>query len=258
MHITLLVAAVSLTAPLHGQAGGLTAQQIVDKALDHSYLGPDGAQAEVTMVLTSARGTQRTRRLTVWSHKQGKRVRSLVRITAPPDVAGTSFLLTERPGGGDDMHLYIPAQKRTRRLVGRARRGRFLGSDFTYADMEVRELKNATYRRLADESIGRLRCYVIEATPKAGSDSQYGKVVAWIRQDNFVAIRLNMHDGRGTLQKQLFVRRLGRQNGRLVIKESRMVNKQERTSTVLRLESTRSLGGSVNDLFTVRNLARGL
>ena len=87
---------------------------------------------------------------------------------------------------------------------------------------------------------------------------QYGKVVAWIRKDNFVAIRLNLHDPKGQLQKQLFVRRLGREGGRTVIKESRMVNKREGTSTLLRLDSTRALPGRPDDIFTVRNLARGL
>lgn len=258
MHTALLSALLGIAGALTGQGDGLTAKQIVDKSLDHAYLGSDGSEAQVTMILTSARGTQRERRLTVWSQRRDKRVRSLVRITAPPDVAGTSFLLTQQAGGGDDMHLYIPSLKRTRRLVGRARRGQFLGSDFTYADMETRELRESSHRRLPDDKIGRFACFVIEATPKAGTDAQYGKVVAWIRKDNFVAIRLNLHDPKGQLQKQLFVRRLGRDGGRTVIKESRMVNKREGTSTLLRLDSTRALPGRSDDIFTVRNLARGL
>lgn len=258
MHATLFVTMAGLALVLTGQGDSLTARQIVDKALHHNTLGPEGSVAQVTMILTSSRGTQRERRLTVWSQKKGKQTRSLVRITAPPDVAGTSFLLTGQAGRGDDMHLFIPSLNRTRRIVGRARQGQFLGSDFTYADMETRELKEATHRRLPDEKIGRFPCYVIEATPKPGTDSQYLKVVAWIRQDNFVAIRLNMHDPKGQLLKQLFVRRIGRENGRLVIKESRMVNKREGTSTLLRLDSSRPLSGRTDDIFTVRNLARGL
>ncbi len=250
-----------LTLTLTGLCGGVpaqTAQQIVDKALAHSYLGDQGARADVHMTLTSARGTQRTRRLVVWSQKTGKRVRSLVRITAPPDVAGTSFLLKERAGGGDDMWLYIPSLKRSRRIIGRARRGRFLGSDFTYSDLEARELKGARSRRLADAKIGRYACFVIEVRPKASADSQYSRVVAWIRKDNYVAIRLKMYDRQGKLLKKLFVRRLGYRNGKPIIKESRMVNVQSRTSTLLRLLSSRSLAGHTAGLFTVRNLARGL
>lgn len=258
MLTALLTAVLGLAGSVTGQTDRLTARQIVDKALDHAYLGSDGSEAQVTMILTSARGTQRERRLTIWSQRRGKQVRSLVRITAPPDVAGTSFLLTEQAGGGDDMHLYIPALKRARRLVGRARRGQFLGSDFTYADLETRELRDSSHRRLPDEKIGRFACFVIEATPKPGTDAQYGKVVAWIRQDNFVAIRLNMHDSKGGLWKQLFVRRLGHEGGRTRIKESRMVNKREGTSTLLRLDSTRALPGRPDEIFTVRNLARGI
>ena len=250
-----------LTLALVGLTGGVpaqTAKQIIDKSLEHSYLGQDGSRARVKMTLTSARGTQRVRELRVWSHKKGKRVRSLVRITAPPDVAGTSFLLKERAGGGDDMWLYIPSLKRTRRIIGRARQGRFLGSDFNYSDMEARELKDANYKRLADGKIGRYPCFVIQATPKASAGSMYSKVVAWIRKDNYIAIRLKMYDKRGRLLKKMFVRRLGRRNGKPIIKETRMVNVQSRTSTLLRLISTRSLRGRTSGLFTVRNLARGL
>jgi len=235
-----------------------TAKQIVDRALEHSYLGPKGARARVEMVLTSARKTQRRRDLIVWSQKRDGRVASLVRIFAPPDVAGTSFLLKERKRGPDDMWLYVPALKRVRRIVGRAREGRFLGSDFTYSDLEARGLKRATYRRLPDDRIGRFRCFVVEARPRPGSGSPYQRIVAWIRMDNYVAIRLKMYDRHGRLAKKLFVRRIGHVGGRVVIKESRMVTMSSRTSTVLRLLSTRSLAGRTQGIFTVRNLERGL
>jgi hypothetical protein len=238
---------------------GLTAKQIVDKSMKHSYLGKDGSQATVQMTLVNHRGARRVRSLLIWSARQGERTRSLVRITAPADVRGTSFLFKGNAGGADDMWLYIPALKRTRRIVGKARQGRFLGSDFTYADLEARGLKGATHKRLADARIARFDCYVIEARPKAGSGSAYSRIEAWIRKDNFVAIRLKMYDGQGKLLKKLFVRRLGRSSaGRPVIKETRMVNVQSRTSTLMRVLSTRSLGGRTEGLFTVRNLARGL
>ncbi len=238
---------------------GLTAKQIVDKAMKHSYLGKDGSQASVRMTLKNRRGAQRIRSLLIWSMRKSKRTRSLVRITAPADVRGTSFLFKENASGTDDMWLYIPALKRTRRIVGKARQGRFLGSDFTYADLEARGLKGATHKRLADSKISRFSCYVIEAKPKAGSGSQYSRIVAWIRKDNFVAIRLKMYDKRGALLKKLFVRRLGKSAaGKPVIKETRMVNVQSRSSTLMRVLSTRSLAGRTSGLFTVRNLARGL
>jgi len=238
---------------------GLSAKQIVDKAMKHSYLGKDGSQATVQMTLVNRRGARRVRSLLIWSARAGNRTRSLVRITAPADVRGTSFLFKGSATGADQMWLYIPALRRTRRIVGKARQGRFLGSDFTYADLEARGLKGATHRRLADARIARFACYVIEARPRPGSGSSYGRIVAWIRKDNFVAIRLKMYDAAGKLVKKLFVRPLGHTAaGRPVIKETRMVNVQRRSSTLLRVVSTRSLGGRTQGLFTVRNLARGL
>lgn len=260
MRRTLVLGIVLGSLMLAGAAlAGRTAKQIVDRAMKHSYLGKDGSRATVRMTITNRRGSQRVRTLLIWSQRKAKRTQSLVRITAPADVRGTSFLFKENASGRDDMWLYIPALKRTRRLVGKARQGRFLGSDFTYSDLEARGLKGATHRRLADSRISRFACYVIEARPKARSGSQYSRIVAWIRKDNFVAIRLKMYDKRGKLLKKLFVRRLGRSSaGKPVIKETRMVNVQSRTSTVMRVLTTRSLAGRTSGLFTVRNLARGL
>jgi len=257
---TLFLGLILGSLMLGGEAyAGLTAKQIVDRAMKHSYLGKDGSQATVRMTLTNQRGARRVRSLLIWSQRLEKRTRSLVRITAPADVRGTSFLFKENASGQDDMWLYIPALKRTRRIVGKARQGRFLGSDFTYADLEARGLKSAVHKRLADAKIARFACYVIEARPKAGSGSAYLRIVAWIRKDNFVAIRLKMYDQRDKLIKKLFVRRLGRNAaGKPVIKETRMANVQQRTSTLMRVLSSKSLGGGASGLFTVRNLARGL
>jgi outer membrane lipoprotein-sorting protein len=260
MRVRLVLCILAGSLVLAGEArAGLTAQQIIDKAMAHSYLGKDGSQAKVRMTLTNRRGAQRVRTLLVWSQRQARRTRSLVRIIAPADVRGTSFLFRENASGADDMWLYIPALKRTRRIVGKARQGRFLGSDFTYADLEARGLKGATHKRLADSRISRFACYVIEAKPKRGSGSRYSRIVAWIRKDNFVAIRLKMYDRRNRLLKKLFVRRLGRSSaGKPIIKETRMVNVQSRTSTLMQVLSTKSLAGRTAGVFTVRNLARGL
>ena len=66
------------------------------------------------------------RQLTVWQ-KGDKR---LVRLTAPPRLAGTALL-----SDGEALHRHLPAYDQTRRVVGEARGDAFVGTDFTMEDL---------------------------------------------------------------------------------------------------------------------------
>ena len=85
--------------------------------------------------------------------------RVLVRFTYPNDIAGTGFLVWERPGGDDDRFLYLPALARVRRITGAERQESFVGSDFTYEDIGGRALEDYTYTlvRASERQLGRRR-----------------------------------------------------------------------------------------------------
>ena len=85
--------------------------------------------------------------------------RVLVRFTYPNDIAGTGFLVWERPGGDDDRFLYLPALARVRRITGAERQESFVGSDFTYEDIGGRALDDYTYTLVdgSERQLDRLR-----------------------------------------------------------------------------------------------------
>ena len=80
--------------------------------------------------------------------------RVLVRFTYPNDIAGTGFLVWERPGGDDDRFLYLPALARVRRITGAERQESFVGSDFTYEDIGGRALDDYTYTLVRKTAAG--------------------------------------------------------------------------------------------------------
>src|SRR3546814_19418383 len=63
-----------------------------------------------------------------------------MRISAPGDLAGASYLLRERDNG-DEMYVYIPALSKVRRVSGAAVDGSLWGTDLSFAD--VKQLGNA-------------------------------------------------------------------------------------------------------------------
>lgn len=184
-----------------------TAKQIVDASLDQNAMGFQSGHAALVLRIEDQRGSTRERSLDVRSKKQGELGRTLVTLTAPKEVEGQAFLFVEQTGE-DDVWMYMPAFKATRRVEGGQKKGAFLGSHFTYADLESRDLKESDYKRLPDETIGAHPVYVVEATPKDPAASEYGKVVTYVRKSDSVPLKIKFFGKDGAPAKTLFVEKL--------------------------------------------------
>ncbi len=190
----------------------LSADEIIDRAMDRNALGFETGRAQVTMLVFDRAGEQRERRLDVRSKRDDDRTRTLMSLTAPAEVRGQAFLFVENPDGADDMWMYVPAFDVVRRVEGSQRRAAFLGSHFTFADLESRDLREARYRRLSDERIGDHAVYVVEARPTRPQESDYGRVVAYVRQIDFIPLRVRFYDKDGDLDKTLFAEQINTDN----------------------------------------------
>jgi uncharacterized protein len=223
--VALAVLAAALAEPAASADAGF-AERIVRRMMDHDAFGAEGARTKMRMVIHTKSGGTRERVLDWISRKDGDEVRSVVRFRAPADVAGTAFLLVQRGAAADEQYVYLPALRRVRRIVGRERRGSFMGSDVSYADLERRDPSAGLYRQRGDETVGGHPCYVVESTPKPGreADHPYAKIRTWIRKTDAVALRVQFLGPGDRLEKTLFARRIQTIEGRPVVVESRMEN----------------------------------
>jgi outer membrane lipoprotein-sorting protein len=229
--IVFAVVGLVLAAPAISQnkpaAQELTAEQIVDRATELNSLGFEAGHAQMTLEVYDRAGEKRERRLDVKSKRSENRGRTLVTLTHPAEVRGQAFLFIENPDGEDDVWMYVPAFNVTRRIEGNQKRGAFLGTHFTYADLESRDIKDATYRKLPDEKIGDHDVYVIEARPKTPAQSDYSRVVSFIRKDDFIPMRIRFFGKDNNLDKTLFVEQLDKtDDGKTYIR--RMTARSER------------------------------
>lgn len=211
----------------------LTAEQIVDKMIDQDPLGYGGAEARVAMALVNDRGQENKRKVVMRSRKDGDTRRLFVRFQSPADVAGTSFLGID-DGGDRTQWLYLPAIGKTRRISGKQRNAAFVGTDYTYADMDNRDIDDSTKTRLADEQVGGRDCYVIEARPTS-KESAYAKVMLWIAKDSWLPLRIRFFDGKDQELKRLTVQEVKKVDGRWVIAESKMVDLKRQHTTVMKV-----------------------
>lgn len=122
------------------------------------------------------------------SHGESK---AILRFTAPPEVKGVALLIVNHPDRASDQWMWTPALERDRRIALQDRSARFFGTDFSFEDLEERDVEQFDYKLLADEACEGASCWKLESRPKQKKASQYTFSQLWIRKDNYVIVRID-------------------------------------------------------------------
>lgn len=183
------------------------AAQTVDQILDCVVANTPKATARQDFKLfvhDRSGGVQTMQAELHWKRGEDKLTNILVRLSAPPDLRGSSYLLIERPEQ-NDMFAYLPELKLVRRVTGRHSAGSVFGSDFSYEDMQRLYNVSTTGQstRLADSEIGGRMSYVIETMPVSEDDSAYRKTRSYIDQKTCVALKTEFFEKEEAPRKTL-------------------------------------------------------
>jgi hypothetical protein len=217
---------------------------------------------QMRLIDRQGRARERTLRVSALRGQGGAGDRVLVRFTYPGDIAGTGFLVWERPGGDDDRFLYLPALGRVRRITGAERQESFVGSDFTYEDIGGRALEDYAYTLVeengswADASGARVPAWRLESKAK-DADATYPRVVSTIRKDIFVVVGAEVFNRRAERAKDYRVTKLAQVQGIWTVMASTMANDIERTRTELAVTEARYNTGLAERDFSRRELENG-
>ncbi len=143
-----------------------------------------------------------------WKRMADGRSRALLRVTEPPHQAGLALLVVEpeAEAAEQEMFMYLPELRSTRRIVGSALAGSMFGSGFSYEDFALVQgmVASRAVRRLDDEHRDERVVYVIETSPAAAT-SQYARVVSHIDQAWCIPLALAFYRGNGELAKQVAI-----------------------------------------------------
>jgi hypothetical protein len=245
-----------------GPAARLTADAIA-RRVDERDTGRD-SRLTMTMRLFDRQGRARERALTVLGLRGqgGTGDRVLVRFSYPNDIAGTGFLVWERPGGDDDRFLYLPALGRVRRITGAERQESFVGSDFTYEDIGGRALEDYGYALVEENSSwtdaagARHAAWRLESRAK-DANATFPRVVSTIRKDNFVVVGAEVFNRRDERAKTYQVTALSQVQGIWTVMASTMSSAIDRTRTELAVREARYNTGLAEKDFSRRELESG-
>ncbi|MBW1903476.1 MAG: outer membrane lipoprotein-sorting protein [Deltaproteobacteria bacterium] len=148
------------------------------------------------LVITTKVGTQVT---SEWvarnSYKEfpdGKR--ALLVILEPESLKGAAHLFWKRTDNTTEEWAYYPAVRRVKRLSGLTAYDSFFGTDFTYADLGIRDL-HGTHGFLSEEIHASIKAYKVETIPK--EQCYYSRIISWIAVDTFLPIQRDYYDPTG-------------------------------------------------------------
>ena len=260
--LTSMALAMVLVPP---PAAGTSSREVLDrvKALDDGARHWTDRSEKLTLVITDARGGERTRELQIQNKRYpGDEDKALSFFLSPPEVKGTGFLQWGHKNADDDQWLYLPEFKRTRRITAQLRDESFMGTDFSYRDLEIlAEFQRWTEDEApstltGEEPVDGSPCQVIALRPKQNGMS-YGKIVLWIDRDRVIARRMDFFDHDDKAVKSLTfgdIRDVG------VVPTAHtldMRNLAKKSHTRVTVSDVAYDKGLADDLFTQRYLERG-
>jgi hypothetical protein len=123
----------------------------------------------------------------IGAHGQSK---SILRFTAPAEVKGVALLVVNHTDRASDQWMWTPAIERDRRIALQDRSTRFFGTDFSFEDLEERDVDQYDYATAGEESVDGAACWKIQSTPRQGKSSQYTRSFVWVRKDNYAFARI--------------------------------------------------------------------
>lgn len=215
------------------------------------------------MVLIDSKGRERVRTGKSVNKLQpnGVYYNRLYRYFSPQDIQGTAVLVLEHQGD-DDMWIYLPAMKKTRRITSGNKRDSFVGSDFSYGDVVSPKVEEYNHTLRGKELLDGVECYRVESVAKNEKvvrDTGYSKKISWVRTDNFVEKKIDYFDETGAPLKTQFISGLhaaDSKKGKWIAMRREMKNHQSDHRTVISFDRIESGKGIKDGVFSVRSLER--
>ena len=124
----------------------------------------------------------------------------VTKFLSPAEIKGVAALTHENSGSTDDNWLYLPANKRVRRISGANNTASFQGTEFTYEDLANLDYKEYEWRFIAEADLQRGKAkvpvYKLEAKPTY-KDTGYSRLIVSFHRDWWRQERIEYFDKAG-------------------------------------------------------------
>jgi len=259
-----MIAAGSLPPRTAQAEAGLSARDIMERVTATRKL--DGSEAVIRMTIIDEKAQTREREIAAATKlfDGGKTEKRVYRFLSPADVQGTGILVFDYEAKADDMWIYLPALRKTRRILSSQGSQSFMGSEFSYADLNIPALDDFTYAIAKEETCaGAESCWAIDVLPKdkATADSEgYAKKTYWVSKSKFAVLRGLFYGPDGRLLKELLasdIKLLDAKKKRYRSMRMEMINKQNGRRSVFECKKMTFVPNTKDEYFTPTYIERG-
>jgi outer membrane lipoprotein-sorting protein len=250
-----LLAAGTLVALCH-PVGADDARALLQQAETRHQTRSQQYTGEMTIVTKEGKSWRAT-----WkSFREGYAgdTKELLRFVSPPEIKGVAFLSLGQAGKTPEQWIYLPSMKRERRIAARDRDEPFIGSDFTFEDMEAFDHRKFDVEAKGEQTLAGQPCYVIEArpNPKAGK-SLYERRVLYLLKDDLYPLQVDLfRKGEKEPSKRLLLSDLQKVEGHWLAEKMEMSDLKKGSRTTVLVKDTAFDLPQPPGRFTLQNLTR--
>ncbi len=225
----------------------------------------DDQENKVTLKLIDRSGTQKEivarRYWKNYKNKDGFSGKTVIYTESPADLRGQAILIWDYSNGGktEELWIYLPTLRNTRRVLPQQQDEAFMGSDLTFADMGQRRLDEDTHQTVGKQTYRGVPCLIVESTPKE-KESIYTKKVTWVSEDDNTIQKIDYYDRKGQLLKRQTIdwRAIKEKENNIYIwKKTDIVNVQTGHKTIFEVSDLKINAGLSDNDFTERVLTTG-
>ena len=143
---------------------GQDARQIVEEVQRRNTSKSQRYEGSLEVIDSKSRvSTKRWEFIRIGSFGSSK---SVLRFTAPAEVKGVALLVHSHPDRASDQWMWRPAIERDQRIALQDRSTRFFGTDFSYEDLEERDVNQYDFKLVGEDTLDGVACWKVEADPR--------------------------------------------------------------------------------------------
>ena len=165
-------------------------------------------QATISLSITEKNGAKRNRTIAMTTKSfSGGLEKRFIKFLEPADVRGTAMLIVDNKDITDEIWIYLPALRKTRRISSSENGKSFMSSEFTNADMASPKLADFKSRHL--ESSGMNNIWIIESVPISEDKADeygYSKKISYISNDKLLVKKMEFYNFDNELFKTIEMR----------------------------------------------------
>ena len=226
----------------------MSAETILDSMT--AVLSPQNFKAMMRQIIQTTNEQERIFEYDYFSGNNGENL--LMRYVKPKKIKGNAFLIKN---SGDDIWVYFPRTRRTRKLASHAKKQKVQGSDFSYEDYSGSNTwkEDYHYKRLEDPDKD---LFQLEFLPKPDVVTSYSKMEIVLQQSDFYPIEMKYYNEKRIHLKTLYFEDISEVEGFTTALKMRMTNHQEGTETRMEIINITYDIKYDDNFFTERSLKR--